>query len=305
MRKIGRSSAPLRSIAVLSIIALTASRATAQAPDTSATAPRFEAWGGLGLPLAGPSGTLASSYSPPLLLDGAFTSSATQTITFETGAAAGLQGGVNVFFTPRAGLQVIVDGESADLSGASTPYSYTLKYTSRQPPNDQEVPVVVQNTTPWPAPTGSLTDFRVSINGVVRVGSPDRVSGTLSGGLTLHRLSGTLEPVAYTSFHLGGHSVLFTDDYQLAVDMDPTIAMGFNIGGDVSIAIARHVALMVGLRYEGGPSADVAAQPSAVLNADQIVFEQPLTDIAQRLALPPAKISLSATRVVFAVKFTR
>jgi hypothetical protein len=306
LRKTGRYHvALLRGIAFLAMVAIGSSPAAGQQPDASSTPPRFEAWGGFGVSFGGPSGTLASSYSPPLLLDGAFSSAATQTITLETGTAAGLQGGVNLFVTPRAGIQILVGGESKDLSGTSTPYSYTLTYTSRQPPNDQEVPVVVQSTTPWPAAIGSLADFRTSINGAVRLGPSGRASATISGGLTLHRLSGTLQPLAYTSFRLGGHSVLFTDDYRLSVALEPTMAVGFNIGGDVDVAVARHVALMIGLRYDGGPTAGVAARPDSVVNAEQIVFEQPLADIAQRLALPPAEVSLSAWRIVLAVKLTR
>ena len=79
----------------------------------------------------------------------------------------------------------------------------------------------------------------------------------------------------------------------------------FNVGGDLNVAVAQHVAVMIGLRYEGGPTADVAARLNAVVNAEHIVFEQSLTDIAQRLALAPTAISLSAWRLVVAVKVTR
>jgi hypothetical protein len=306
LRKTGRREVVLlRGIALLAMIVVASSRAAGQQPNASPAPPRFEAWGGFAVSFAASPGTLASVYSPPLLLDGAFTSAATQTITIEPGTATGLQGGVNLFITPPAGVQILVGGESNDLAGTSTPYAYTLTYTSRQPPSDQEVPVVVRSTTPWPAPIGSLADFRTSINGAVRIGPSGRASATLSGGLTLHRLSGTLQPVAYTSFRLGGHSVLFTDDYRLGVALEPTMAVGFDIGGDLDVAVARHVALMIGLRYDGGPTARVAARPDSVVNADQIVFEQPLADIAQRLALPPAEVSLSAWRIVFAVKLTR
>jgi hypothetical protein len=87
--------------------------------------------------------------------------------------------------------------------------------------------------------------------------------------------------------------------------MDPTTAVGFNVGGDLDVAVARHVAVMIGLRYDGGPAAEASARPDSVVNAGQVVFQQPLTDIAQRLALPPAEISLSAWRAVLAVNLTR
>jgi hypothetical protein len=286
------------------MIALAAPRAAAGQSSPPAAPSRFEAWAGLGVSLSGPSGSLTSSYSPPLLFDGDFTSSATQTIAFETGSAAGVEGGVNVFFTGHAGFQVLVGGGSADLSGSSTPYSYALAYTSRQPPGDQEVPVVVQNRTPWPDPTGSLSDFRTSINGLVRIGPAGRTWGDISGGLTFHRLSGTLQPLAYTSFRLGGHSALFVDDYRLRVALEPTVAVGFNVGGDLNVAVARHFALLAGYRYEGGSRAQLVVQPGSVLNPDEITLEQPLADIAHRLALPPAEASYSGSWMVVGAKLT-
>jgi hypothetical protein len=147
--------------------------------------------------------------------------------------------------------------------------------------------------------------LNVSVNAVVRAGRTDRVSATASGGLTLHRLTGTLQPLAFTSFHLGGHSVLLEDDYRLMMALGPTISFGVNVGGDVNIVLGSHAALMVGYRYFGTSSPQVAAQPRAVVNADQVVFEQPLTDIAARLDATPVRVSLSHSRIMVGVKVMR
>lgn len=291
-----------RTIPMLSIVAI-ASSAGAQSRATASSP--FDVWVGVSAAPAGSSGVLASSYSPPLLFDGAFTSAAAQTITFDTGSATGFTGGANLWLSERAGLQILADRVSQSLKGTSTPYTFSLQYASRLPPNDDVQIVDNHQTVPWPAVTGSFHDLNVSVNAVVRAGHANRVSATASAGLTLHRLTGTLQPLAFTSFRLGGHSVLFEDDYRLAMALGPTISIGVNVGGDVDIVLGSHAAVVVGYRYFGGSSPQIAAQPREVVNADQVVFEQPLTDIAARLGAVPVMALLSHSRIMVGAKVMR
>lgn len=131
------------------------------------------------------------------------------------------------------------------------------------------------------------------------------MSATASGGLTIHRLTATLQPLAFTSFHLGSHSVLFEDDYHLMMALGPTISIGVNVGGDVNIALGSRAALMIGYRYFGGSRPRITAQPRDIVNADQVVFDQPLTDIAARLGATPVTVSLSHSRIMVGVKVMR
>jgi hypothetical protein len=291
-----------RTIHVLSIVAI-ASSAGAQSRATASSP--FDVWVGVSGGLTGSSGVLTSSYSPPLLFDGAFTSAAAQTIAFDTDRAAGLTGGANLWLSERAGIQILADRVSHSLTGTSTPYIFSLQYASRLPPNDDVQIVDVHQTVPWPEVTGSFRDLSLNLNAVVRAGNANRVSATASGGLTLRRLTGTLQPLAFTSFHLGGHSVLLEDDYRLMMALGPTISIGFNVGGDVNIALGPHAAVMVGYRYIGASTPLIAAQPRDVVNADQIVFEQPLTDISARLGATPLRVSLSHSRIMVGVKVMR
>jgi hypothetical protein len=291
-----------RTIHVLSIVAL-ASGASAQSRETASSP--FDVWVGVSAAPAGPSGVLTSSYSPPLLFDGEFTSAAAQTITFDADSAVGLTAGANLWVSRRAGLQVVADRVSHSLTGTSTPYMFSLQYVSRLPPNDQLQIVDVHQTVPWPDGTGSFRDLNVSVNAVVRAGRADRVSATASGGLTVRRLTGALQPLAYTTFRLGGHSVLFEDDYRLQMALGPTSAFGVNVGGDVNIALGAHAALMVACRYLGPSSSQIAAHPRAILNTDQVAFEQPLADIAARLGATPVTVSLSHSRIMVGVKVWR
>ena len=200
-----RWSVPLIALAICAI-----SRASfAQAASGPTEEPRVEFWGAVTAGQTGPSGSVVSSYSPPLLLDGSdYTSHASQTVTFDGQTHVGFEAGANLFFARHAGLQLLFDRQSPDLEGTNGPYDVTLNYISRPPPDNQTIPVTVNNSTPWPDTTGSITQSTFSVNGVVRVGTSSRIDATLSGGLSIQRLSGTVQPVGFTQYNLGGHSVL-------------------------------------------------------------------------------------------------
>ncbi|MEQ1758192.1 MAG: hypothetical protein ABL986_07730 [Vicinamibacterales bacterium] len=117
-----------------------ANEAVAQG-DNVPRAPRVEVWGAVTGVMTGPAGSLVSSYSPPLLFDGDFTSRGGQTLRVETGATVGLTGGVNVFPSRRVGIQMLFDRASFAVSGTNTAYTVALQYVSRPPPDN--VPRIV------------------------------------------------------------------------------------------------------------------------------------------------------------------
>lgn len=287
---------------MLLTLAAAAPCATAQSAPP-APWPHLEFWGALTAIPAEQFANLVSSYSPPLLLDGDFTSRANQTVTLDGGWHTGFEGGTNVFLVPHAGIQVTFDWDSSALSGVNTPYDVALLYTSRPPPDNLPQLVSIHETTAWPDTTGTLTRSAVNTNGVVRLGRPERVSATLSGGLSFYRLSGDVQPVAYTTFRLGGHSVLFSDDYRLAAAFEPTHAVGFNLGGDINIALAGGLALTAGYRYLGGPAIDVPVHVASVLNPDEIFFAQTTEEIGRQLALRPVPISVASSRFIVGLKW--
>ena len=142
----------------------------------------------------------------------------------------------------------------------------------------------------------------MGFNAVVRFGQPDRVGVTVSGGPSYVRVSGVVQPVGYTTFQLGGHSVLFEDDYRLAMALDSVNAVRFNVGGDVTIAVGPSTAVLVGYRYLAGPHVDVSLRPNAILNPEQVFFQQTLDEIASRIAPAAMRLSTSGPRLLAGVK---
>jgi hypothetical protein len=296
-RSIGNA---LTSSLVACVVLGGAARAEAQA-NTAPAHRRVELWGGVTGVLPGSAGTLVSSYSPPLLLDGDFASHAGQTLNADTGFALGVMGGLNVFPWPHVGVQLFVDRSRCDLRGINPPYVFALQYVSRQPPDDRPQSVDINRTTAWPDTSGSLEQIAIAFNAIVRIGRPDGINITMFGGPSYRRLAGTIEPLAFTAFHLGGHSVLFEDDHRLALALEPAHGVGFDVGGEVNAPVAARAAVLLGFRYFGG-SLDGRVAPTAVLNADEVTFTQPLDDIAARLALAPIRLSVRSARVFVGLK---
>jgi hypothetical protein len=305
----GERMKPFPASSIVSIVsvalAIVAVGSTATAQTDTAEPPRLELWGGISGVIAGPAGALVSSYAPPLLFDGDFTSLAGQTLNIDTGFAVGMTAGLNVFPSRRIGLQVLVDRASCDVFAPNGAYTVTLQYVSRQPPSGQPQIVNVNQSTAWANTSGSLTQTAIGFNLVVRIGRPDRMTVTVSGGPSYYRFGGGLQPLAFTAFWLGGHSVLFEDDYRLALSLKPTHGLGFNAGGDLSSAMGRHAAIIFGYRYFGGQEKDIGATPTVILNAGELTAQQPIADVSSRLALAPLRVSVSGSRVFVGLKLLR
>jgi hypothetical protein len=271
-------------------------------PGSPGTESRVELWGAATVAPSGPAGVLATAYSPPLLFDGGFTSRGEQTLTARSEFGFGITGGLNVFPSAHAGFQILLDRAACTVAGMNGPYVVSLQYISRQPPNDEPQTVNVRQSFDWPATSGTLTQMAVGFDAVVRLGRPDRLAMTASAGPTYFRVGGSVQPLGFTTFRLGGRSVLFEDDYRLAMSLASANVLGFNAGGELSAAVGRRTAIVVGYRYFGAADRDVAVRPTSVLNADQVTFEQTIGEIASRLGPNAMRVSVSGSRVVMGVK---
>jgi hypothetical protein len=237
-----------------------------------------------------------------LLFDGAYTSQGGQTHIGESTLALGMAGGLTVFPTAHAGFQVLFDRASCAITGTNTPYVISLRYVSIQPPNDQPQPVVLTRSFDWPDTSGTLTRTAIGFDAALRFGRPDRIAVTASGGPALYRLGGSVQPLGFTTFQLGGHSVLFEDDYHLMMSLDSTNVIGFNAGVELSAAIGDRTAVVVGYRWFGAPDPDVGIRPSRILNSDQVSFAETLDDVSSQLGAHQMRVSVLSSRVMLGMK---
>jgi hypothetical protein len=276
--------------------------AAAQTKSDALASGHWELWGGISAVVGTTAGDLTSSYSPPVFFGSDFTSHGSQTLTLDSRRGIGFEGGVDLFPTPHLGVQILVNRVSTDLDGTNGPYAIDLTYVSRQPPDSVPQTFAVQYSSRWPDTSGSLTQLTVAVNPVARLGRPDGLNATVSGGVSYYRLSGTAQPLGYTAFRLGGHSVLFSDEYHLAVSFEPANVIGLNAGGEINIPLGRRTAVVIGYRYLGGGPTDVSVRLSEIVNADQVANQDTPENIARRLAPGPARVTVSNSRILIGVK---
>jgi hypothetical protein len=269
---------------------------TARAGQTASLS-RCEFNVGPGFAVMGANEVYDSRYVPQIVTGGTSNGgSAGQRLTVHIDSAASIEAGLACYPTKHVGLQILASWASPSLSGANTPYDFLLRFTERQPPDYVPQDFTSQRTTAWPDTSGSLSQLTLGFNGVARTSERRRVSARVSGGLIWTRVSGDLQPVGYTSGHMGGHSTFFTQDYRLRLAVGPASGLGFNVGGDVSVALTSRLALTASYRYYRTAELSLPAKVAEVLNPNDITLTQTMEEISAILQPAPLHLTPSVSR---------
>ena len=244
------------------LAALALSEGTAAQAVGAAGPPRAEMWGGFVVAMPLSDGALTLDYAPPMRLGGTpLESRARQVLNVETGVGRGMDVGANIFFNRVFGVQGAFTAASADVSAVNGDYDTYLRYISLPPPDYRPTENTISSSTPWEPTAGTIGRRSLAIGGVVRWGTATgRVGGTLAGGVDIEWVTGEFDSAGYTQFILGGHSTLFAVTHRVRVrPAEGDRAFGPYIGGDVSIALGRWVAIMAGgrVRLTSGRSVPV------------------------------------------------
>jgi hypothetical protein len=280
---------------VLAVLTAVPSAARAQETDSRATV-----WGSVGLAASG-EGFIAASYQPTLLFGVSEAGSAWQTVTIGRDAGWQVSFGGDMFLSSRAGLETWVTRASAGVAATSSDYSTALRYVSRPPPTGDPILVDVTAATPWGPVTTSVTRWTTAVNGVGRW-RRGRLGGTVSGGLALVHVSGTAAPLGYTTFVLGGHSTLVSNDYQLATEFVPVTVVGGNVGGSFDIGLSGRASLTLTARQVIAPAAHPALRVASVDRA-QAGFDPPSpAEITAQLRVSTLSLPTSAFHVGVGLK---
>lgn len=200
--------------------------------------------------------TYLHSYSPPFS-PGAFQSSASQTLSFKGQKARGYTAAFRFFPFRYAGFEVLLDAFKANLSGANSNYRLSLKYTARLPPDYIPVEYSYHREDSWPATDGEFKETVISLNAAVRVPLVSVLTLKASAGASLCNFEAQSSSIAFTKYWLGGHSVLFMQDYSLALDWGPARITGFNVGGELVVDLFSNIGLAVDVRYFSFPETSV------------------------------------------------
>jgi len=289
------------------LAALALSEGTAAQAVGAAGPPRAEMWGGFVVAMPLSDGALTLDYAPPMRLGGTpLESRARQVLNVETGVGRGMDVGANIFFNRVFGVQGAFTAASADVSAVNGDYDTYLRYISLPPPDYRPTENTISSSTPWEPTAGTIGRRSLAIGGVVRWGTATgRVGGTLAGGVDIEWVTGEFDSAGYTQFILGGHSTLFAVTHRVRVrPAEGDRAFGPYIGGDVSIALGRWVAIMAGGRVRLTSGRSVPVEVVELVEPSENPWVPELTEVAaaldgQLLELPGMRWHMSVGLKVF------
>jgi hypothetical protein len=241
----------------------------------------------------------SSTYAPPFELV-PHTSTATQTMPLDAGVGPGVLLGLERALGRHVGLQLSAHYGVADLSGAPGRYDLSVRYTSRPPPTYDPVEVGVERTEAQPAVEGQMKSLAVSLDLVAWTDLGARGRLGLSVGPAWLRTKGHAERLVYTSYFLGGHSTLFSQEALVSFDF-PSSTLGLDAGGFADVDLGSHVGLRFDLRYDWGPEQVSDVTLVEILNPDEMVRTLDLAGVEQALAAAPVRVDPSFFRASLAL----
>jgi len=293
----------MRRTAAALVVLLAAPVAAEEQAPPPARRSHFEAW--LGGSWTDPllDTTYQTRYSPTFDFERPAETTAGQTLTVHGDGTIGGEIGVGWSPDGRWHFRLTADRASSSLSGVNTPYAWTAKFVALPPPSNEPQTIEVEQSLDWPDTEGELRVTTFAL-GVSHRWEGRRVGGGLSAGGALVRASGEVRSLGFTALHLGGHSTLFTEEFKVEAALDPATAAGFHVGGEVDVALGGSWRLRLGYRYV---HASETFQPrvARVVNADEIIQDEPLSRIESELALVPLQVGLSSSRLLLSLVFRR
>jgi hypothetical protein len=285
-------STTVATAAVLALIG-TAQPARSDDPAAPATPRPWRVLGGASFASARFATPYASRYSPPLT-GFPHQSSATQTLPLDASTGHGLQVSVERTLGAHLAIQLLGEYATSDVTGEPGQYDVRLVYTSRPPPSNDPVVVESIRSEARPPATGELETWVAAANVAawLDAGSKGRVG--VSAGPAWIRTSGRAESLVYTTYSLGGHSVLFSEDHVVSFEF-PSSGLGLDVGTFFETDLGSNVGLRLDARYYWSPERDAVVTLLAVVNATD-VQSLGLAEIQAGLAPAPVTVDSSFFR---------
>src|SRR6185436_15399739 len=121
-------------------------------------------------------------------------------------------------------------------------------------------------------------------------GSKARVG--VSAGPAWIRTSGRAESLVYTTYSLGGHSVLFSEDHLVSFEF-PSSGLGLDIGAFLEADLGPNVGLRLDARYFRAAEREAEVTLLDVVNATDVIQNVGLAEIQTGLAPAPVSVDPS------------
>ena len=254
--------------------------------SVSARAQTVEVAGGSGLAGGSGDGAFTSTYAPPFPFV-EHTGRASQQLTLQRDAAPVLWASLTWFGGAHVGFEGRVDYRHPGLHGVNGPYAVTLTYIARQPPDFIARQYSYDSSTEWPDTSGHIGQLNATAALVLRVGAPKGPSLRLLAGGGLTRVQGRFEPVGYTTFSLGGHSVLVADEHRLSMRLGSATTIGLATGAELHVPVGGHAALVLGWRLFVPRQMELTVTADGLAESDQGINPLQFDDVQRTLAPSP------------------
>ena len=241
------------------------------------------------------------AYAPPFLYGTPAVASGLQTLSLSAKSISGGSVGAAVVFG-RLGVSLTYLAFSPDVTGTTTSDAVSISYTSYPPPSYTPTPVTASQAIPMADPSGELHERTISLNGFYRVTLPSWFSLDLSAGLTWFSIDGEIGTLDYWKFWLGGHSVLFSQQYALIMSIETLNRIGGNLGATLNVHIGTNAAVWIEARYHLAAAGEASLSFQPIEDTTALAEFDPETDIipAGKLLINPSFLRLGAgIRILF------
>lgn len=219
-----------------------------------------------------------------------------QTLNIDRKWGEGIQGGLSYFITDRLGLKFSLNYSRHKLGGMNTPYEIQMKYTTRMPPNYNEIEITYNRSDEWMATEGRLESLAFSLNAQFRFPLSRIATGMVSVGPGIFCAFGLFSALGYSEFWLGGHGVLFSDTSLLMMNLPAAWKTCLNADCEISFHLSKLVSLAARVAYIATGSMSIVPSIDRIFTYDSRheVDTETYVNIKNYLNFKPFELNPSA-----------
>jgi len=231
----------------------------------------------------------------PDFIDGIPNTVASQDLSIQGRHTSGVNGGLSFLVADRVRLKLCLDYSRSLLEGQNSPYHIHLDYITLHPPDYKPVPVIRDESIIWAETQGMLKSLALLFNLEYEIWCSRRADLRLSGGVGYYRLFGNVYPLAYSEYWLGGHGVLFSQQYLLKLRLPASGKIGVNADLELAYHVSDRISIVAKAAYYriGNASISPVIDEVLFLYYPDHVSEDKFKEIVDYLKLPPLEFNAS------------
>ena len=230
---------------------------------------------------------------------------ASQALAIQGKAREGFSTGLSLFLSDDLGLKLGLNYARNLLSGENSPYQVHLQYVSRQPPDYTPHQVINDQSIEWVPTRGSVKNLFLALNLQYVLFDYRRFSASLSAGGGISRVWGDFSPLGYSEYWLGGHGVLFSQQYLVRLAIPSSYRASLNADCELGLRISERITFAAKFAYFFCGSVSFSPAIDNVLYYYSLdkVDENTLSRIKSRMTLNALKIKPSFLALNLGIKY--